>query len=184
MLRRMTALGHGLPVPSTARRVRSGISERTVAETRSNREDALIAAISGSRWGEEFRRQPVISLALTSDLGACIFYRGSSLERARAPGPAGAQEAAADRRETGQVPLQTRKQRRHRKPINVVPMSVKVMRFNCEAGRCAGARKLQMKMSRPQRHRGAGFVAAGVSVLDSVASRRTSAAGLSSRKPS
>jgi len=34
-------MGHGLPAPSTARRVRSGISERTVAETRSNREDAL-----------------------------------------------------------------------------------------------------------------------------------------------
>jgi len=40
-------MGYGLPAPSTARRVRSGIGERTVAETRSNREDALIPAIPG-----------------------------------------------------------------------------------------------------------------------------------------
>ena len=44
---RTAGMGHGLPAPSTARRVRSGISERTVAETRSDREDALIPAIPG-----------------------------------------------------------------------------------------------------------------------------------------
>jgi hypothetical protein len=45
----------------------------------------------------------------------------------------------------GQVPLQRRKRRRHRKPINVLPVRVKVMRFNCETGRCGGGRKLPMK---------------------------------------
>src|SRR6516165_1988451 len=46
-LPRRSARGHGLPAPSTARRVRSGIRERTVAEIRSNREDALMPAIPG-----------------------------------------------------------------------------------------------------------------------------------------
>ena len=42
-------------------------------------------------------------------------------------------EAAAGRRETGQVPSQTRKQKRHRKPINVVPI-LSSNAVNCEAG--------------------------------------------------
>ena len=44
--RRRTEMGHGQPAPSAARGVRSGISERTVAETRSNREDAPIAIVA------------------------------------------------------------------------------------------------------------------------------------------
>ena len=43
---RTAGMGHGQPAPSAARRVRSGISERTVAETRSNREDAPIAIVA------------------------------------------------------------------------------------------------------------------------------------------
>ena len=39
-------LGAWAAGPSAARRVRSGISERTVAETRSNREDAPIAIVA------------------------------------------------------------------------------------------------------------------------------------------
>src|SRR6516162_3389375 len=47
------ANGAWAAAPSRARRVRSGIGERTVAETRSNK-DALMPSIPGSRWGQEF----------------------------------------------------------------------------------------------------------------------------------